>query len=558
MNSRPSHRFFLLWALLVALGQPACAPQLIGLSTGNGSQTGLTLAGLSYSGAIVVGIQGTAISTLTPSFASGAATSWSVSPAFPTGISINSSTGVVSGTPTTTSPGAGTSAFTNYTVTATNSAGSVTYTIKMLIMSAGIVVTSNAWTADGSPNDGICQGPCTLRGAFDTLNGTGSAAQTLIKLNPGTYTLGAGLGITKNTLTNVTICGDDAATTILDGASLYQIVSVYTGGSPLQLTFCNVTFRNGYTASNALGGAVDFEQSVDGGSLNLRNVVVRDTTSAAAGASTGTAIFVGNGGTPTNTALNVERSSFINNSSYTGGGAIAVYASGAKVITVDISKSYFASNSVASYNGGALTVDKGITTITQSTFTGNSGEQGGAIGFINNNTFTITNSTFFANTASVLGGAIDIPSSTTSGTIRLSSFVNNTSTPAASGGAISTTAPITGTVTIVGNLFSGNTANSVAHHCLDGSGISMTNNGYNAYSTAGGSCGPASGNDTSSTSVGVATSLALNGGEVLNLALQSGSAALGRVPAGTCSAIATVDTRDYTRSGACDAGAYEQ
>ena len=60
--------------------------------------------------------------------AGGAVASYSISPALPSGITINASTGVISGTPTATS------SQTSYTVTASNSAGSTTATVTVTIL----------------------------------------------------------------------------------------------------------------------------------------------------------------------------------------------------------------------------------------------------------------------------------------------------------------------------------------------------------------------------------------------------------------------------------------
>jgi hypothetical protein len=63
----------------------------------------------------------TAIANLNPSVSGGAVISYSVSPALPSGLSLNTATGVISGTPTVVSANA------TYTVTATNSGGFTTF-----------------------------------------------------------------------------------------------------------------------------------------------------------------------------------------------------------------------------------------------------------------------------------------------------------------------------------------------------------------------------------------------------------------------------------------------
>ncbi len=75
---------------------------------------------LSYSQSPAVYSKNIAITPNIPTVVGDAATLYGVTPALPTGLSINTTTGVISGTPTVVS------AATNYTVTATNTGGSTT------------------------------------------------------------------------------------------------------------------------------------------------------------------------------------------------------------------------------------------------------------------------------------------------------------------------------------------------------------------------------------------------------------------------------------------------
>ena len=64
----------------------------------------------------------------TPTVSGGAVVSWSISPAVPSnGLSFDTTTGAISGTPNVTSP------TTTYTITATNSGGSDTTTIQITV-----------------------------------------------------------------------------------------------------------------------------------------------------------------------------------------------------------------------------------------------------------------------------------------------------------------------------------------------------------------------------------------------------------------------------------------
>jgi hypothetical protein len=71
-----------------------------------------------------------AITALKPTV-TGTVTSYGVSPSLPAGLSINSSTGVISGTPTAVTPKA------SYTVTASNAGGSTTASVSMVVNSQG-------------------------------------------------------------------------------------------------------------------------------------------------------------------------------------------------------------------------------------------------------------------------------------------------------------------------------------------------------------------------------------------------------------------------------------
>jgi autotransporter-associated beta strand protein len=89
-------------------------------------------SGLSYTPPAVTGTVGTAISNLAPTI-TGTVTNYSISPELPAGLSISSSTGVISGTPTDVASTA------TYTITASNSGGDTTTTISVTVNSAGAI-----------------------------------------------------------------------------------------------------------------------------------------------------------------------------------------------------------------------------------------------------------------------------------------------------------------------------------------------------------------------------------------------------------------------------------
>ena len=82
----------------------------------------------SYSKDPSIGYQNFAIASMSPKhIGGGAVSSYSISSALPTGLKLNATTGVISGTSTVAS------SMTNYTVTAKNGAGNRTTTITITI-----------------------------------------------------------------------------------------------------------------------------------------------------------------------------------------------------------------------------------------------------------------------------------------------------------------------------------------------------------------------------------------------------------------------------------------
>jgi gliding motility-associated-like protein len=84
---------------------------------------------LSYASPIVLE-RGIAILPIGPSTSGGTITSYTISPALPSGLTLNASTGVISGTPTVVSPR------TTYTITGSNVTGSLTATMDIIVNDA--------------------------------------------------------------------------------------------------------------------------------------------------------------------------------------------------------------------------------------------------------------------------------------------------------------------------------------------------------------------------------------------------------------------------------------
>ena len=85
----------------------------------------------------------TAMTTTTPTSSGGAVVTWSVSPTLPAGLSLDASTGALSGTPTAVTASA------TYTITATNTGGTDTTTVTIEVndvVPSSILYSPNSFT----------------------------------------------------------------------------------------------------------------------------------------------------------------------------------------------------------------------------------------------------------------------------------------------------------------------------------------------------------------------------------------------------------------------------
>jgi gliding motility-associated-like protein len=145
---------------------------------------------LSYSPATQTVRQGTAITAMTPTISGGTPT-YTISPALPAGLSINATTGVISGTLTAAQSGTVT-----HTITAANSGGSVTATVSLIYNTAptGIALAPAAVAENASSGTTVGTLSATDADTGDTF----------------TYTLVSGTGATDNAI--FTIAGANLRT----------------------------------------------------------------------------------------------------------------------------------------------------------------------------------------------------------------------------------------------------------------------------------------------------------------------------------------------------------
>ncbi len=310
------------------------------------------------------------------------------------------------------------------------------------------------------PFDEVCDADCSLREAIWYANGFGGADTIIVPA--GTYTLdvvGAGeennetgdLDITDE----VTIIGDGAATTIIDGngATLGDRVVQITGAFSVILS--GITIRNGNTAGDG------------GGIYSVGTLILAD--SAASGntaANTGAGIF--NSGTLTLNNSTVSG----NNASNAGSG---VYNSG----TLILNGSTVSNNGTGSDSGGIY--NNGTATLTDSTIRENLGLDGA--GMSNSGTMSLVGSTVIDNFG-YFGGGIS-----NNGTLTVDGSLLAGNTVVGNGGGLLNFAP--GSATLSNSTVSGNSAGAAGGNVFGGGGIYNSANLTLHSSTISGNSAPA-------------------------------------------------------------------
>src|SRR5215469_702614 len=178
---------------------------------------------LTYPQTNIAATVGTTISSDTPTV-TGTVDSYAVSPTLPAGLTLNASTGVLSGTPTAVSPQ------TTYTVVASNSAGSTTTKIQITVnvpapsqlvypqsnisATVGVAILSDIPTVMGTV-DLFSVMPSLPSGLMlDSFTGMISGTPT-IQSTPATYTITAS-NAGGGTTANVTIAVNKALTSLLE------------------------------------------------------------------------------------------------------------------------------------------------------------------------------------------------------------------------------------------------------------------------------------------------------------------------------------------------------
>ncbi len=171
-----------------------------------------TTPGIGYTGSPFTFTENTAITTLTPTLSGYAPTDCNSSPSLPDGLSINSATCAISGTPTTAQSA------TDYTITATNEFGSgdttISITVEMQPLPPGISYSGTPFVL--IQNHTISNIAPTLSGGTPTACSSTPALPVGLTLNPSSCTISGTpttvLGSATYTITATNAYGSDNTT----------------------------------------------------------------------------------------------------------------------------------------------------------------------------------------------------------------------------------------------------------------------------------------------------------------------------------------------------------
>ena len=214
--------------------------------------------------------KGNAITPLTPSYSGGVITSYSVSPALPAGLSLNTTTGNISGTPTVVS-----TSFTSYTITGTNTGGTVDAIVQMLVNEASpsdlTYASPNVFTK-GSPitslnptsNGGLVASyrvdpPLPLGLIFNTVTGEISGTPTAITATADYLVTATNFVGNTSFLVNITV--NDIPPSVLSytgpnvytkGTAIANLNATVSGGAVISYSV-NPALPNGLTLNTSTG-----------------------------------------------------------------------------------------------------------------------------------------------------------------------------------------------------------------------------------------------------------------------------------------------------------------
>ncbi|MCE5419163.1 MAG: putative Ig domain-containing protein, partial [Acidithiobacillus sp.] len=194
---------------------------LFGCGGGSSSPILPAPSGLAYSVNPATYTVGVAITPNTPTCSGGAVTSYSVSPALPAGLSLNTTTGVISGTPTAVTATA------TYVVTASNAGGSTTANLSITVNLPAAPSGLSYSTSPASYTVGVAITPNT-----PTSSGGAATSYSVSPALPAGLSLNPTTGVISGTPTAVTATATYVVTASNAGGSTTANLSITVNPAP--------------------------------------------------------------------------------------------------------------------------------------------------------------------------------------------------------------------------------------------------------------------------------------------------------------------------------------
>ena len=307
--------------------------------------------------------------------------------------------------------------------------------------------STDATTHGGAGTSGNPYQMASLRGAISAADTAGGS--NTINLPAGTYTLTLSGSGSLDVTGNLTIIGASEAGTIVESGTSADsgLYTVFDVSSSANATIETLTIQNGDTQGTIDGGGIN-----NAGTLTLAGATVTGNAAYIAGG-------IYNGGTMTMTNDIVSANLSTNTNVEEGGG---LYNAGTLSMSTTTFSSNVLGNNPNNINYGGAIFNGGSLNVNFSTFANNSAGlygQGGALKVDEGNA-TISNSVFYGNTTGYYAGAIelDTPSTTSSSVLMYNSTVYDNYAGLDGGGLVNGGGPGGSTLTMVNCTVTDNTS----------------------------------------------------------------------------------------------------